>query len=273
MAAGLIQRWLVVLLCVWLAGCSKQQILAKVTWPEDRVLAQQAISDVETGNADSLAAKLPPELRPQLASAFPKMRASLPTNEPVQVQLVDGRFVERASDNVRLRQAYLAFELSSGGKFALAQFTIIRTGRAATITQLSFNRLPGPATSINSFTLLNKSVSEYLFLLLPLAAVVVTIAGIVRVWRSGRFRWRWLWTIGCLVGFGVLSINWTTGHTSFQPISFQLLSAGIMKVGLIGPWIISVSVPVIAIYILFARRSGAEALEDGALAPGPSVES
>ena len=273
MAAQLIQRWLVILLCVWVAGCSKQQILAKVTWPEDRALAQRAISDVATGNADSLAAKLPPELRPQLAVAFPKMRASLPKNEPVQVQLVDGRFVERMSDNTPLRQAYLAFELSGGGKFALAQFTVIRTGQVATITQVSFNRLPGPASSINSFTLLNKSVGEYLFLLLPLAAVVVTIAGIVRVWRSGRFRRRWLWAIGCLVGFGVLSINWTTGQMSLRPIYFQLFSSGIMKVGLIGPWIISVSVPVIAIYVLLARRSGAETVDDELLAPGSSVES
>jgi hypothetical protein len=170
--------------------------------------------------------------------------------------LVDGSFVEQVTSRTKNRQTDLSYEISADGRYALAQFTIQREGQSAVITRFYINGLPGSAASLNRFTLAGKSTAQYTVLLLALAAVAVTIAALVRVWRRGRFRRRWLWTIGCLIGVTATSVNWSTGQISFQPIYVELLSAGFTKAGL-GPWIISVGIPVIALYVLLFRR-GAE---------------
>jgi hypothetical protein len=260
---AMLRYGLLILLGLFAAACTQRQVLEKVTWPEDRDLAVRAIHDVQNGDANALADKLPPELRPAIGAALPRMRAALPDAQQSQIELVDGRFVERLTGGERSREAYLAYEISGGGSYALAQVTIIRHGGPPTITSLFVNHLAGPVSSLNRFTLLGKSAAQYAILMLAIAAVAVTVAALVRVWRSGRFGRRWLWTIGCLIGLTTLSVNWTTGKVWFRPIYLEIFSAGFVKSGL-GPWIISAGIPLVALYVLLARRGLSDETEEQA---------
>lgn len=90
-------------------------------------------------------------------------------------------------------------------------------------------------------------------LLAMIAAVAVTIVALVRIWRSGLFERRWLWTIGALIGITSLRMNWSTGVVSFQPLMIVLFSAGAFKQPIFAPWVLSVGLPVVAIIALLRR--------------------
>jgi hypothetical protein len=68
-------------------------------------------------------------------------------------------------------------------------------------------------------------------------------------------RRKWLWIIFILIGFGKLSLNWTTGQILFNPLSFyvQLFSVAVIKHGPYAPWIFSISIPLGAI-IFFLKK-------------------
>jgi hypothetical protein len=59
-----------------------------------------------------------------------------------------------------------------------------------------------------------------------------------------------LWIIFILIGLAKLNLDWTTGQMGFRLIAFQIPGAGISKMGLYAPWILSVSVPLGAILFL-----------------------
>jgi hypothetical protein len=48
------------LMCLLLVGCNRREMIDKVSFPEDRVLALAAIRDLERGDAAALARKMPP---------------------------------------------------------------------------------------------------------------------------------------------------------------------------------------------------------------------
>ena len=254
------------LMCLLLVGCDRREMIDKVSFPEDRVLALAAIRDLERGDAAALARKMPPHVGPELVRALPPMRATLPTGR-LTIEAVDGRYMERMGGGPLSRQSYLAYEVSGNGKFALVQLEIVREGPSVLLWTMQVNQLDRPAAALGAFTLGDKSFWQWLFLLLPLTMVGITIAAMIRIWRSGRFRRRILWTLGCLIGLMRLGIIWSTGELYFQPLVVQLFSASAFKPGLLAPWFISFSVPAVAIWALLrARRPAPETLPSSAAA-------
>jgi hypothetical protein len=246
-----VRAW-IVLIPMLLLACSRQQVIEKLTYPEDRALARAALADLESRNAGGIADKVAERTRLRLPLMLPKIYAALPQGVRREVKLVDGRYFERApGGNMQFRQAYLAYEVTSGSQRALVQLTIIRTIDYAVIGQLMVSRIDRPAEELNGFSLSGKPIGHYAFLLLGLGALAASGAAIFRVWRSGRFRRRWLWTLGCLVGLMKLTLNWSSGQLFFAPISIQLIPMAALKQGLLMPWLVSASIPVFALYVLF----------------------
>lgn len=91
---------------------------------------------------------------------------------------------------------------------------------------------------------------------------LVSLVMCVRTKFKGR---KWPWVLFILFGFGKLTIDWTTGAWSFQPISVQLFSAGMYSPGF-GPWMLEIAFPLGALCFL-ARRDQLRAPPAAALAP------
>jgi len=247
-----LQLWSV-LLCLLLLGCSQRQLLEQMTTPEDRALAIETIKQIHTSDLGGLESKVPPEIRGQVRTALPNMRAALPPARRRYARLVDAGRHELVAGQERISRIYLGYEISGGGQYALARMTIVRRGSSAVIEEMQVQRLDGSVDSLTSFSLQGKSARHYAVLALASLAVAATIAALIRVWRSGRFGWRWLWTLGCIVGFMRFSVDWSTGVLSFAPLYISLFSASAFKMAL-GPWVISFSIPALAIYVLVAKR-------------------
>jgi hypothetical protein len=51
-----------------------------------------------------------------------------------------------------------------------------------------------------------------------------------------------------------VTMDWTTGQLSFQLLQVTLFCAGIMRTGLVGPWLITVGFPAGAFATLYRIR-------------------
>ena len=109
-----------------------------------------------------------------------------------------------------------------------------------------------PLSKAYIFTFKNKGFLHYLFLffatLIPIFIIITLIFAI-----KTKLKNKWLWIIGILFGFIKFSINWTTGQVGFNLINISILGAGFSKPGNIAPWILSFSLPIVAIIFWHKR--------------------
>ena len=63
------------------------------------------------------------------------------------------------------------------------------------------------------------------------------------------------------------SLNWATGAWSIKPIYVSLLGAGFFRPSPFDAWILSFSLPIVAVIFLMRRRGLMARSEDGALDP------
>ena len=176
------------------------------------------------------------------------MRAAIPP-APLEVTFSNANWT--SSGGVRTTNA--VYEINGGSSWALVQLTMETSGDQLSITSFYIQPTAGDPQKLNGFSLSNAGIGGWTMLLAMTAAVGVTIAALIRIWRSGMFRRRWLWTIGALVGFTIFRLDWSSGAWGFQPLYVQIFSAGAVKQPIYGPWILSVSIPIVAIIALFKQ--------------------
>lgn len=110
-------------------------------------------------------------------------------------------------------------------------------------------------SSVNSFTLSDQPFTHYVFLTLTVLSPIVCIAALILMFIGPKFRLRWLWALGSLLGFGRLTLNWASGDYIFAPLHIQVLGAGFIKPAAFDPVFITFSLPVFAlIYLIWKRR-------------------
>src|SRR5262249_50775907 len=105
----------------------------------------------------------------------------------------------------------------------------------------------------NEMSLKNASPGGLIAAALAFIAVALSLFAAVQVVRS-PLKKRWLWVIVALLGFGKISVAWTSGAVTEQWLAVQLFGAGTQRQGLLGPWWIIFSVPGGAFLALDRRR-------------------
>lgn len=243
-----------------LAACSQQDVLEAVSTPQERALAEAAIQDVVRNDPNSLAKKFPPDVAAGMQSVTAELHEMLPARM-ASIKLVDARFTKQTLDqDAAVRRTQLLYELSGDGQYVLAEAVIDTAGNRQIMAGFHMRPVDRPVSEIGQFQISGKPPAHYVMLLAMVLAIGATIAALIKLWRSGLFARRWLWTLGCLVGFTSLHLDWSSGVWSFQPLSFKLLSASALRQGALAPWVLGVSVPLVAIIVLLRRKEpeGAE---------------
>ena len=135
-----------------------------------------------------------------------------------------------------------------------------------TLVGFSAYQLKGSLEHMNRFTVAGKSPLQYLVLAAAVLIPLFCVYALVLCAVTPMPRRKWLWIIFILLGVCSFSVNWTTGQWGFKPLSFLLLGAGCGR-PLYGAWMISVSVPLGAIWFLLRRKSYLRAAGNQPLPP------
>jgi hypothetical protein len=91
--------------------------------------------------------------------------------------------------------------------------------------------------------------------LLTCAEALFCLYAFVLCLRTPIARYKWLWVLFTLVGVTTLRFDWSSGHFAFVPLSAQFLFGVSATATPYGPWVLSVSIPLGAIWFLAKRRS------------------
>jgi len=121
-----------------------------------------------------------------------------------------------------------------------------------TITAFNAGMADDSLADSNAISLKDKGFLHYLFLFFAILTPIFIIVTLIFAIRTNLTK-RWLWIIGILIGFAKFSLNWTTGQVGFSLIHFSLFGAGFSKSGDYEPWILSFSIPVMAIIFWFRK--------------------
>ena len=245
----IVALWLLVTaLC--LGACNQDALVAKFTPHPEAEMAKRAIDDWREGRIAELRAMLAPSVQSEVTDAqFATWAAEFPKGEPRSVKVVGASTFVHSGEH----RYDLTYEYEFDGKWLVASAVVVRHGdEEAKIEGIQAKLLDRSLEQINAFTFQNKGGLHLLMLFLSVASPLVSIAALIVCIRTPMRRRKVLWALFTLVGVSTVHFNWTTGQSSFMPISFQIFGASAVSTPY-GPWMLGVSLPLGAI-VFFLRR-------------------
>ena len=261
----------VLLAATLLCGCSPndfiRRMMDRMAPTEDVALAMTTFAALRAGDFTAVIERLDPQfVTSDTESDLAQMATILNQGELVEIELI-GTNLHSTPDRRRTVLTY-QYQLTDG--WALASMVIDTVGEQKSIYGINVQPLPTSLAEVNAFTLTGKSLRHYVMLGFAIA-VPLFILWTVYLCARTKIEKKALWIFFILIGITRIQLNWTTGQMGFQPIGFQIPGAGISKMGLYAPWILTVSVPLGAIWFQIKRRkqrtAGADTEQDATGAP------
>jgi hypothetical protein len=245
---------IVALLVIVLSGCAPndflRNIMHRMAPDDDEALAKECLSALRAGDFQAVTRQLDPQfVKPGIESNLAQVARTLAHGDPVSLELVGCNVFSTPGK----RRSNLTYQYQFTNAWVLAAVMIDTVGENKKVFGVNVNPIPKSLGELNAFTLTGKGARHYVLLvaaiILPLFIIWTTV-----LCARTRLRTKWLWIIFILIGITKLNLNWTTGQMGFQPLGFQIPGAGVMKMGLYAPWILTVSFPLGAILFLVKRR-------------------
>ncbi len=274
-----------VLVCLLLTGCDRDDLLklsglTRVTLQQKNTpqleenLARRCDESIRQGRYEKLTGLLDPKiLDPGLRDKLVAVTKAFPDYNPVSVKTIDSKRSNLGDATVTT--IVLEYEFaptiktnsesteSIPGSWVFVDNVIQNVGGSPTVTGIDVQPSSESVESINAFTLADRGISQYvaLFLALLLSAFIVWVVVLCIRAKIGKQKWLWLLLIFAYVGHA--SVDWTTGHWSFTPLSIRYGVPPIpanMSCSAYGPWMMDLSLPLGAlVFLAFLRRQTARA--------------
>jgi hypothetical protein len=250
--------WIFVSILV--VACSQEDWFRKVAPPAQQEIARHYIEQLRSRDFGEIQNAIDSSISEELrGGTLEKMADSIPAGTPTSVKLVGANHFSSEKIGTTLN---LTYEFQFGDKFLLINVARKTKDGVDTIIGLRVQPLSASLETLNRFTLSNKTAFQYGVLVAAIATALFTLYALVVCIRTKMARRKWLWILFILFGFGKIMVNWTTGAWDFVIFNAQLFSAS-ASAAYFGPWIITVSLPVGAVFFL-SRRKALEATSSAA---------
>lgn len=244
--------YLTALMIIGLTGCNPKIDFSKIVPDNVNNFATGFISEIHKGNIDTCLTLVSTEMNNDNGRQF---LTNTYTN--IQNLSIDSFSIINARKTTMLGENGFSnygidYEYKVGSKFLYFTFGIREQNGKLIITAFDGRMMDDSLSKVHAFTLKDKGLLHYLFLffaiLIPIFIIITLIVAI-----KTKLSKKWLWIIGILFGFIKFSINWTTGQVGFSLINISILGAGFSKSGNIVPWMLSFSLPIVAIIFWYKR--------------------
>lgn len=240
-----------------LAACGPQDI--KIAEGPETDYGKSLFTALHQRNVSALRSQMDPRaLATTPASVLDQMAALFPHSPPRSITVVglNRAWFSGNKDMARRVEVSLQYEFEDTWLVGSVIWRETAAGHKV-VEAMDIQPLTLPLAELNRFTLAGKSVVHYLILTLAVTLPLFSCFVLFLCLRAPMpWKRKTLWSAGILFGFGQISLNWTNGAVSLNPFLFSLLSAGWIRPGPVGPYIISVSVPLFALLFLRKQRQG-----------------
>jgi hypothetical protein len=235
--------------CACLFGCDQAAQMKKFIPQGAESSARGYFDLLQQGKIDQIARDFGPSV-PNLRDELAQTVTRLPDGPPESVKVVGANTLRTENDSTTT----ITLEYQFPKKWLLVSVTTKKAGDASTLEGLWVYSMADSLENLNRFTLVGKSPSQYLILILAASSLVFSFYVLVLCIRTKDVKRKWLWLLFILVGVGNVAINWKTGELTFRIFSIQLLTAAINR-PLYGPWTIAAFLPLGAILFLNRQRN------------------
>jgi hypothetical protein len=240
------------ILAIVLSSCNPQIDFGKVVTSQVDKFATGFITQIQNGNIDSCLTLVQPEMNNEISRQFlTNTRNNILTFNLDSCRIINARKTTMMGDNGFTNYG-IDYEYPIGDKFLYITFGIREQNNKLMITAFDGRIMDYSLSKVHAFTLKDKGFLHYLFLFFAISIPIFIIISLIFVIKT-KLKRRWLWIIGVLFGFIKFSINWTTGQVGFSLINISILGAGCSKSGYIAPWILSFSLPIVAVIFWYKR--------------------
>jgi|ERR1700677_567059 len=272
------------LLLVILCGCVGKGFLNTFTSPEDEAVAKNHISLLRDDQFDQIRKDIDPKIKDGFThDIFEKMRAYIPDGEPLTVKEVGlEEYVSSGSSSCNI-----TYEYQFPDKWLLINVAVRKVHDVSTIFGIGVRPMSDSLEHWYRFTFEGKGAIHYVILALACAVPLFILYALIVCCRTKMKKRKWLWIIFIIVGFGGVTLNWTTGRLSssdatvrsndktvFIPFfSFYLLGAAAVRAAPYGPWMLTVSLPLgAALFLMRRKQLTYDPDQPPPLEPPPKVE-
>jgi hypothetical protein len=202
--------------------------------------------------------------RQDLPSILSKMAAGFPSGEPKLIRAVG---YEALVGTAGQTSYFASYEYQYPELWVLLRVEWQRVDGKLRLNGINIKLMKESLEASNAFTFGGKGMTHYLILCFAVLAPLFSLYTLVLCLRAKGLKWRWLWALFIILGFGRLAFNWTTGASHFSALGLELLSVSWLRVGN-GPWVISVGLPLGALVCLWklSRLKKARAKGDPSVA-------
>lgn len=211
--------------------------------PAAEAVIMAALDDMRSGRADALRARMTPEAAATVTpDEFQSLHDYVPRDKPLERRLVHTKTLWTTGRTIKL----VRYELTYSDEGMLYEARLKQSdGGPWRLEHFNLNRATNDELAANRFTLAKPPV-QILFMLLMVAAVVTMLTAFVSTLLAPRFKRKWLWAIVSLIGLCTLGLDWTTGRVWVEPLSLNLIGAGVVRPGYLGffPWTLKFSLPI-----------------------------
>jgi hypothetical protein len=258
------------------AACSAPDLETFAARP-DTVEARRIADTLAHGDVAAVAARLDESQRtPDPENSLKLLAAQFPQRSPIDVRLVGYQtHAVKVVGGSATTVSNVTFESRYDGSYVVTNVVLrsVDDGERR-IIGLHAQALRDSLGVLNAFSLGNKGFVHYVFLLVMSAVAVTVLTALVSWFRRRHVtRRKWWWLLAILVGPFKLSINWSTGALAIQALTIQLFGVSAVRDGLVGPWILSFSIPAGAIaFMINARRGGPPSREEPREPAAPPVD-
>jgi hypothetical protein len=234
-----------------LAGCFDQAFLDDFVPNEEEAFAKKYVDLLRKQDFDAAEALLEPSVRnPETRSVLEQVAGFFPPEEPARIRTVGAHKIEARTD----AQIDLAFEYEYPNNWLLVRIALYLKDGETQVKGLHVEPLQASLATTNRFTFEGKGVAHYVFFTLGILIPIFTLWVLVLCVRTPIPKRKWLWVVFVALGFGQVTLNWSTGQIANGFAHVSLLGAGIWRGGPVAPWAISLSFPLGAVAFLRRRR-------------------
>lgn len=244
-----------------ICGCNSSDDYNKIIPSHVDKFAKDFINYVHDGDVDKCLSMVMPEMNNQKGIQFlNNTHRNIGGLSIDSLVIINGTKTTISGGGEKTTNYKVDYECNTGSKYLYFAFGVREQNNKLVVTGFNGTITEESLREVHAFTLKGKGFKHYIFLLFAVLIPLFIIFTLVVAIRT-KIKRKWLWIIGILFGVIKFSLNWTTGQIGFQLISISIIGAGIVKSGSVAPWIISFSIPVVAIIFWVIRLNKKEEME------------
>lgn len=235
---------------LFIAGCSYEDVKESIIPKEESSFAKDYLDQLRLKNYEYIMSQMHPELLEKVTTEeLDKLSGFFPKGEPKSTEIM--------GSNVRefngVWSANFSFESQFNDGWSISSVSMTKKDEKILVTGVNVYQTSESQKVINAFSNAELSFSKLLILALTFITPIFMLITCVFVYRTPIEK-KWRWYILSFVGFGTMTMNWTTGQIVTKIATIKLLGFGASAASEFAPIILTFTVPIGAIVFWFKRK-------------------